>query len=53
LNVYYKNSRIKQYQKENRALRTETTINSPSPSPRISPQGAGREGRKQRGNRMS
>ena len=28
LNVYYKNSRIKQYHKENRALRTETTINN-------------------------
>lgn len=27
LNVYYKNARIKQYHKENRALRTETTIN--------------------------
>jgi hypothetical protein len=27
LNVYYKNTRIKQYHKENRALRTETTIN--------------------------
>src|ERR1700738_14079 len=28
LNVYYKNTRIKQYHKEGRALRTETTINS-------------------------
>jgi hypothetical protein len=28
LNVYYKNSRIKQYHKENRALHTETTINN-------------------------
>ena len=28
LNVYYKNTWIKQYHKENRALRTETTINS-------------------------
>src|SRR6266516_3340437 len=28
LNVYYKNTRIKQYHKENRALRTETTINN-------------------------
>jgi hypothetical protein len=28
LNVYYKNARIKQNHKENRALRTETTINS-------------------------
>ena len=28
LNVYYKNARIKQYHKENRALRTETTINN-------------------------
>lgn len=28
LNVYYKHSRIKQYHKENRALRTETTINN-------------------------
>src|SRR5260370_12926512 len=28
LNVHYKNSRIKQYHKENRALRTETTINN-------------------------
>src|ERR1700680_355200 len=28
LNVYYKNSRITQYHKENRALRTETTINN-------------------------
>src|SRR3984893_15330996 len=27
-NVYYKNARIKQYHKENRALRTETTINN-------------------------
>jgi len=27
LNVYYKNARIKQYHKENLALRTETTIN--------------------------
>ena len=27
LNVYYKNTRIKQYHKEGRALRTETTIN--------------------------
>jgi hypothetical protein len=27
VNVYYKNARIKQYHKENRALRTETTIN--------------------------
>jgi hypothetical protein len=28
LNVYYKNARVKQYHKENRALRTETTINN-------------------------
>jgi hypothetical protein len=28
LHVYYKNMRIKQYHKENRALRTETTINN-------------------------
>jgi hypothetical protein len=28
LNVYYKNARIKQYHKGNRALRTETTINN-------------------------
>src|SRR6201982_1998496 len=28
LNVYYKNARIKQYHKESRALRTETTINN-------------------------
>lgn len=28
LNVSYKNARIKQYHKENRALRTETTINN-------------------------
>jgi DNA-binding transcriptional ArsR family regulator len=28
LNIYYKNARIKQYHKENRALRTETTINN-------------------------
>ncbi len=28
LNVYYKNTHIKQYHKENRALRTETTINN-------------------------
>lgn len=28
LNVHYKNTRIKQYHKENRALRTETTINN-------------------------
>lgn len=28
LNVYYKNARIKQYHKENRALRAETTINN-------------------------
>ncbi len=28
LNVYYKNARIKQYHKENRALCTETTINN-------------------------
>jgi hypothetical protein len=28
LNVYYKNARIKQYHKEKRALRTETTINN-------------------------
>jgi len=28
LNVYYKNTRIKQYHKEARALRTETTINN-------------------------
>ena len=28
LNVYYKNTRIKQYHKENRALRTETIINN-------------------------
>ena len=28
LNVYYKHTRIKQYHKENRALRTETTINN-------------------------
>jgi hypothetical protein len=28
LNVYYKNARIKQYHKENQALRTETTINN-------------------------
>jgi hypothetical protein len=28
LNVYYKNTRTKQYHKENRALRTETTINN-------------------------
>src|ERR1700732_2947172 len=28
LNVYYKNARIKQYHKENRALRTETPINN-------------------------
>jgi hypothetical protein len=28
LNAYYKNTRIKQYHKENRALRTETTINN-------------------------
>ena len=27
LHVYYKNTRIKQYHKEQRALRTETTIN--------------------------
>jgi hypothetical protein len=26
--VYYKSTRIKQYHKENRALRTETTINN-------------------------
>ena len=30
LNVYYKRARIKQYHKENRALRTETTINNTS-----------------------
>src|ERR1700726_970179 len=30
LNVYYKNTRIKQYHKESRALRTETTINNTS-----------------------
>jgi hypothetical protein len=28
LNVYYKNTRVKQYHKEERALRTETTINN-------------------------
>ena len=28
VNVYYKNTRIKQYHKESRALRTETTINN-------------------------
>jgi len=28
LNIYYKNTRIKQYHKENKALRTETTINN-------------------------
>jgi hypothetical protein len=28
LNVYYKHTRIKQYHKESRALRTETTINN-------------------------
>ena len=28
LHVYYKNTRIKQYHKENAALRTETTINN-------------------------
>jgi len=28
VNVYYKNTRIKQYHKEGRALRTETTINN-------------------------
>src|SRR3981081_201074 len=28
LSVYYRNTRIKQYHKENRALRTETTINN-------------------------
>src|SRR5436190_1274434 len=28
LNVFYKNTRIKQYHKENRTLRTETTINN-------------------------
>jgi hypothetical protein len=28
LNVSYKNTRIKQYHKENRALRTETTTNN-------------------------
>ena len=28
LHVYYKNTRIKQYHKEERALRTETTINN-------------------------
>jgi hypothetical protein len=28
LNVYYKNTRIKQYHKENKALRTETIINN-------------------------
>ncbi|HWX62830.1 hypothetical protein [Bradyrhizobium sp.] len=28
LNIYYKSTRIKQYHKENRALRTETTINN-------------------------
>src|SRR6266851_3460417 len=28
LNVYYKNTRIRQYHKENRALRTETIINN-------------------------
>ena len=28
MNVYYKNARIKQYHKESRALRTETTINN-------------------------
>jgi hypothetical protein len=28
LNIHYKNSRIKQYHKENRALRTETTVNN-------------------------
>ena len=28
MNVHYKNTRIKQYHKENRALRTETTINN-------------------------
>jgi hypothetical protein len=28
LNVYYKNTRIRQYHKESRALRTETTINN-------------------------
>jgi hypothetical protein len=28
LNVYYKNTRIKQYHKQGRALRTETTINN-------------------------
>jgi hypothetical protein len=28
LNVYYKRTRFKQYHKENRALRTETTINN-------------------------
>jgi hypothetical protein len=30
LHIYYKNARIKQYHKENRALRTETTINNTS-----------------------
>jgi len=29
VHVYYKNTRIKQYHKEGRALRTETTINNP------------------------
>jgi hypothetical protein len=29
VNVYYKNTRIKQYHKEGRALRTETTMNNP------------------------
>lgn len=28
INVYYKNTRVKQYHKEGRALRTETTINN-------------------------
>jgi hypothetical protein len=28
VNIYYKNTRIKQYHKDNRALRTETTINN-------------------------
>jgi hypothetical protein len=28
LNVHYRNSRTKQYHKENRALRTDTTINN-------------------------
>jgi hypothetical protein len=54
LNVYYKSARIKQYHKENRALRTETTINytydfgigkrpqsTQAPCPRLCGQSAG------------